>query len=262
MKLAHIINPVKVTTTSDLYIAQPITFQTMINAKRFAKDFNIEVEQFYTCFVEDLSICPPIFRQTNILEQSILNYSTFNKKRKLPLIKDILDSLYNTSDADYFIYTNVDISLMPHFYVNIAKILNNGIDSIVINRRTISDIYTSINEIPQMYSEIGTKHPGFDCFIFRRTSYKHFYLGNACIGANSIGKILITNLILNSKKFRLFKNEHLTFHIGDDRSWKINNFKDYDTHNENILINILKRNEHKLDKHPLLNSYKIRYLEK
>ena len=33
----------------------------------------------------------------------------FQKEIKLPLIHDILERLYNASDADYLIYTNVDI---------------------------------------------------------------------------------------------------------------------------------------------------------
>ncbi|MFA7570643.1 MAG: hypothetical protein WCY75_05260 [Sulfurimonadaceae bacterium] len=234
----------------------------MINAKDFAEKFDVNIEQYYTCFDEDLSICPNNFKKAGVLEHSVLDYSTFNKKRKLPLIKDILDKLYESSDADYFIYTNVDIALMPHFYLNVFKMINDGIDAIVINRRTISDRYTSIDEIPQMYSEIGEEHPGLDCFIFKRESYKFFNLDSACIGANSIGKILISNLILNSVNFRLFKNEHLTFHIGDDRSWKVNAFEDYHLHNENILINLLKENENTLEKHSLLNSYKTRYLKK
>ena len=34
LKLAHIVNPVVVSQSSDLFVAQPITFQTMIEARR------------------------------------------------------------------------------------------------------------------------------------------------------------------------------------------------------------------------------------
>ena len=53
LKIAHIINPIEVPTTSDLYIAQPITFETMRIAKEFAKD---EVELYTAQYQEDLSI--------------------------------------------------------------------------------------------------------------------------------------------------------------------------------------------------------------
>jgi hypothetical protein len=241
MKIAHIINPVKVSDKSDLFIAQPITFETMKNAKEFAKKNNVEVELFYTCYEEDLEIAPKGFKKTKLLEKSILDYGNFKTKRKLPLIKDILDRLYESSNADYFIYTNVDIALMPHFYNFIANVIKRGYDGFVINRRTISKNYSSIDEIPQMYSEIGEKHPGYDCFVFKRDVYPKYQLGTACIGANWIGRVIISNVIAHSNKFKVFENEHLTFHIGDDRSWKIDKFSDYDTHNENILISILEK---------------------
>jgi hypothetical protein len=36
-KLAHIVNPVAVDESSDLYIAQPITFDSMKTSKEYAK---------------------------------------------------------------------------------------------------------------------------------------------------------------------------------------------------------------------------------
>ena len=148
------------------------------------------------------------------------------------MIKDILDSLYQCSDADYFIYTNVDIILQPSFYLTVMKYIELGIDALVINRRTITPNYTSVRELPLMYSEIGYPHPGFDCFVFRRFIYPYYYLGTACIGVKYIGRILLLNLIAHSQRFQLFKNAHLTFHLGDDRSWNQAQYSDYTEHNQ------------------------------
>jgi len=41
---------------------------------------------------------------------------TFRARRKLALIKDIMDILYESGGADYMIYTNADIPLQPYFY--------------------------------------------------------------------------------------------------------------------------------------------------
>ena len=38
ISIAHIVNPVKVNKSSDLFIAQPIVFETMRTAAEFAKD--------------------------------------------------------------------------------------------------------------------------------------------------------------------------------------------------------------------------------
>jgi len=241
MKIAHIINPVKVTEKSDLFIAQPVTFETMRKAKKYAANNSVDMELFYTCYEEDLPIAPEGFTQTKLLEKSILDYHDFEKKRKLPLIKDILDSLYESSNADYFIYTNVDIAVQENFYTEVKNIIDKGYDAFVINRRTIDKKYTSIEEIPQMYSDKGEKHPGYDCFVFKRDVYPKYKLGTACIGANWIGRVIISNIIAYSNSFKVLGDEYLTFHIGDDRSWKITEFNDYDKNNENIVINLLKK---------------------
>ncbi len=68
----------------------------------------------------------------------MLDCGRFAVPRKLPLIKDILGRLYDASDAEYFIYTNVNIGLMPNFYVAVNAIIESGYDAFVINRRTIS----------------------------------------------------------------------------------------------------------------------------
>lgn len=257
MKIAHIINPVNVTEKSDLFIAQPITFETMRRAKKYARDNNLDVELFYTCYEEDLTIAPKEFTQTKLLEKSILDYREFEKKRKLPLIKDILDRLYESSDAEYFIYTNVDIAVMPHFYTEVKNIIDKGYDGFVINRRTIDKKYTSIEEIPEMYSDIGEKHPGYDCFVFKRDVYPNYELGTACIGANWIGRVIISNVIAYSHKFKVFEDEYLTFHIGDDRSWKISDFNNYDKNNEEclkeLLVDYLKKGRNLHD--PLLKLF-------
>jgi len=255
MKIAHIINPVKVDQTSDLYIAQPVTFETMRAAKIFAEG-KLEVELLAICYHEDSSIVPDYFIKLEDLGGTILDIIKPEKKRKLPLIKNILDRAYNYSDADYFVYSNVDIAPMPQFYIVIKKIIEQGFDAFVINRRTVTKNYTDIKDILLMCSAVGESHPGFDCFVFRREIYKNFYMGNACVGANWIGRVLITNLIANAKKFKIIDDLHLTFHIGDDRSWKHSDYYDYDRHNEKELYNVLIhfKNNNELV-HPMLEGF-------
>ncbi|MBN1224345.1 MAG: sulfotransferase [Candidatus Aminicenantes bacterium] len=241
IKFAHIVNPVKVDDGSDLYAAQPVTFATMQTAKQQAEDV-AEVKFYASFFPEDEEWVPDIFIKTQPLDRSVLDFGDFTLKKKLPLIKDILDRLYKESTADIFIYTNVDIALMPDFYVRLKEIIDNGYDGIVINRRTISDRYKKVEDIPRMYEEAqkGKEHPGYDCFVFRRKSYESFLLGNGCIGANWIGRILISNIAAFSSSFRIFENLHLTFHIGDDRIWLDKRYRDLEKHNEEQLMRILR----------------------
>jgi len=68
-----------------------------------------------------------------------------------------------------------------------------------------------------------------------------FDMGHAGLGANWIGRVIISNLIVNARKFKIFYDEFQTFHIGDDRSWKNPKFADYDEFNRKELIDILLR---------------------
>jgi hypothetical protein len=252
-KIAHIIHPVVVDKTSDLVIAQPITFETMRVAREFAdksESIDLYAVQYYD---EERLPLPECFRRIPDLNRSIADMVRFKKRRKLALIKDILDNLYDHSKADYFIYTNVDISLQPYFYKTILKFIGQGYDAFIINRRTIPGEYSHVGELPLMYCELGEKHPGWDCFIFKRDLYTRFNLGTTCIGTDWIGRNMLTNLICLAKKFKVFTDLHLTFHIGDDLTWKSDQFDDYVKHNmqeaKNILTTFeqthgpLKRNE-------------------
>ncbi|GFE67894.1 hypothetical protein [Chroococcus sp. FPU101] len=231
MRIAHIINPVIVGESSDLFIAQPITFDSLKVAQEYASNHGVKVELYSSQFSEDHEIIPEYLIKTPDLTRSILDLGDFKIKRKLPFIKDILDRLNQASDADYFVYTNVDIAVVPHFYVVVAELIAQGYDSLVINRRTISQNYKTPQEIHLMYSEIGTNHPGYDCFIFSKNSYKNFSLFNTFIGAIPVGACLLINLYYTSKSFKVFKDLHLTFHLGDDGFWKTGKLNDYELFN-------------------------------
>jgi hypothetical protein len=258
MKIAHIVNPVIVLPSSDLYVAQPITFEAMRNAQEFAQRYQLDVDLYAAQYSEDQDLVPDYLIRTPNLETSILDFGIVNGTRKLPLIRDILDRLFvQANDADYFIYSNVDIAPMPFFYVCVKSLIEKGFDAFTINRRTVSKEYQDLSNLGGIYSDYGDKHPGHDCFVFHREKYPSYQLLNACIGAGGIGKILILNLICHAKKFQLFKDLHLTFHIGDDRSSSaLNNPAnlEYNLHNSSQLRGVIQhyREQNKLVDHRII----------
>jgi hypothetical protein len=210
-KIAHIINPVKAPTGSELDIVQPITFETIRLAKSFTQ---VEVELFTTCYPEDHSVIPDFFKRTEDLDRSIRDIEAYASKKKLPFIKDILGRLSDATDAQWLIYTNADICLMPQFYMAVNGMIAEGHDAILINRRRISKRYNSIEQLAEMYSDIGGSHPGYDCFVFHRSLLDRFLLDGICIGVPFIEVSLLHNLIAFASNLKHVDDMHLTFHIG------------------------------------------------
>lgn len=257
--IAHIIVPVLVDKSSDLFIAQPITFETMRIAREFAKseqdvaDINLYAAQFHD---EPRALLPYIFNRTPDLTRCAADIKTFKQRKKLPIIKDIMDRLYESSQAEYFIYTNVDIALQPYFYKTINRYIQQGYDAFIINRRTITDKYTTLEQIPLMYAEIGESHKGYDCFLFKRELYPRFKLGTICLGTAWIGRALLANMVTYATRFKEFRNEHLTFHIGDPCPWRNKEFSDYFQENWDQYLSIFRQLESECGHYePIVRSY-------
>lgn len=215
MKAAHVINIFTPDYNSDLFTAQPLTIESMRRAKAFAGDV-IDVSLFSSHFAEDVPIVPPDFNATPLLTRAVTDVATFTSKRKLPLIADILDALYKATDAEYLIYTNNDIIVQPHFYVYVSRMIEEGYDAFIINRRRIDAGFESIKDLPLIHAAIGKKHPGFDCFVFKRDLLPKMKLGHICIGVPFIGVTLAHNLFCYARRFKLIDDMHLSSHIGMD----------------------------------------------
>lgn len=227
--IAHIINPVRVKPTSDLYHAQPVTFATMLAAKEYAQG-KATVTLYSAQYEEDAGFVPHFFTQTPHLTQAAPQFGKFTHYRKLPLIREILQRLYDASTADFLIYTNVDIAVTPNFYEAVAYYIEQGYDAFMINRRRIAATYRHVHQIPAMVAEVGLPHPGFDCFVFHRDLFPLFKLENICIGVPFIEISLSHNLYCYASNFVLLADKHLTFHIGREvfKDWAD---KEYVAHN-------------------------------
>jgi len=92
--------------------------------------------------------------------------------------------------------------------------------------------YNNLEDIPLMYAKVGKTHPGWAYFIFKRDLYPRFMVGQACIGTDWIGRMMIANMAALAKRFKAFKDLQMTFHIGDEPAWKTNEFADCAAHNK------------------------------
>ena len=234
IKIAHIVNPVNTGEENELYWQQPITFASMIAARKFAKKTakgKVDVELFCVGYEEDTPAMPEGFTRLSDLHRSVLDIRQFTtKQRKLPLFRDILDALESCTDNNaYMIQTNVDICLMPHFYTTVAAMIEKGHRGLIINKRILPPIYCKTEELPLMYAEIGGDHNGYDCFVFEREVYHQYSMGNVCMGTPWSETTLAANMACYCDNLTVLKKSHLTFHIGDSRTWM--QLYDYRQHN-------------------------------
>ena len=212
--LAHIINPVLAEQGSELYIAQPMVFESMLLAKQLTADA-ANVTLLTTQYPEDRAIIPQQFTVLPDLQRSVLDMQQFGIQRKLPLLADILKAAYdNSAGADYLIFTNADIILMPQFYATVAELIGEGHDALIINRRRIERKYDKVGQLPLVFSEIGMSHPGYDCFVLRRDMVPDLILEGICVGVPFIGVSLAHNLFALANKLKIVDDMHLTVHLG------------------------------------------------
>ena len=214
LKIAHIVNPVKVAKNNQLFAAQFITFESMKAAKNQAILSDFELIQCCTQYSEDEEVVPSYFKKLSNLKRSVNEVNSKLNGRKLPLIKDILSKTIEIKNVDYIIYTNVDIALMPFFYDTVHQYIQDGHDFISINRRRLEDKYDSVNQLPKMYAELGKSHPGFDCFIFKQTLLEKLHLDGICVGVPFLEVSLLHNLMAVSENPKILFDKHLSFHIG------------------------------------------------
>lgn len=225
MRIIHIINPFHAPDGSEHAIAQAVTFESIRRAHDRANSAGLEVVPVGVAFGEDLDLIAPPFVAAKPLERSVIDVAAFETTRKFPLVADLVtlgaEAAGPARENDVLVYTNLDISLQPHFYESVAGLVTEDSPAHVINRRTIPGHYTSPDQFDAMIAEPGERHGGWDCFVFPRSFIDSLTLDGICIGAPYIGLAMLANLDALSG-FRLVEHKdlHLTFHIGDDATWR------------------------------------------
>ena len=218
MKIVHLVNVLTPRDGSDLCLAQPVTLESLMRAKESSG--SLEVRVVSTQFPEDRRQVPSWMETTDDLQESSLAHSEFTDKRKLPSLREIWSRLLSCSqDSDLLIFSNIDIAVYPDFYSNLTNLINQGWESISVTRRTISNTYSDVSQLTAMWEEKGTAHPGDDCFAIRRDCASRLNIQPVYTGAGWFDKILLINLAWQTN-FKKFRDERITFHIGDDRTWQ------------------------------------------
>lgn len=212
--IAHLVNPVRMAKTSDLYIAQPVAYRAMQRAK--AATTAAEVCLVARRYPEDADYMEDCFDLDLPLSRSARDLEIVPEARKLPLLEEVF-SLEDLPDhVTHVVYTNSDIGVQPHFYDFVADRISEGHDALVINRRTVSKRFADPAELTRLYAEDGAAHPGFDCFVVSREVLARCQFADTLIGVHLIGRVVFLNLLARAARIAYFDDLRLTFHIGDD----------------------------------------------
>lgn len=237
MRIIHFFNPVLNPRNTKLLFDQKTTFESFDKAKKF-KDNNIKLITL-AILNKGEQLDNQEFDIVEHLDRDILDIVDFEKRKKLPLINDLLQvALRHAQPEDYLIYTNIDIVLMPHFYDFVYEQVLNRHLGLIINRRTIEDYEDK--SLTELYSSIGKEHVGYDCFIFKAIDAQKFHIRETCLGASWAGKAFYINMKVFCSSLKIYKNEHLTFHLGDDKNWENQSFHEYKEHNGNNIISAIQ----------------------
>src|SRR5574340_501232 len=110
----HIINPFAAPAGSEHALIQPVTFASILRAKKEAEG-KTDVELCAVSYPGEENIVGAEFRILPALQKSIADLGV--NGRKLPLLGEIISRAKEHSKSDYIIYTNIDICLMPGFYL-------------------------------------------------------------------------------------------------------------------------------------------------
>lgn len=211
LKFAHIINPFVAKPGSSTTQTQAMTLQSFRNALAAKQgDYRVEVCTVQLDAEPDVA---PDFKSLPSLSRTVADLHQFTRPKPYPLIADVLKQAENV-DATHLIFSNMDIILMPHFYDAVAQYIEAGHDALIINRRRIANRFSTPEQLPIIYSEIGKSHPGFDCFVFKKSLFSKFILEHICVGVPFIGVSLAHNLFAFSSNYKLLDEQHLTVHLG------------------------------------------------
>lgn len=188
---------------------------------------DLEIIPIALFYKEDEDMVPSYFRKASVLEEDAYTKLEIETPifKKVPFLKDIFNKgLSLVDDYDYMVYTNADIILTNDFYSKaVKKLEEQNLDCISITRRTIPDnliIKCKLNNIIKNRVRNKTeKHPGHDTFVFRKGVVEGSDYGNVFIGFPPVGSFILFQAELNGFRIKIQKDEYLTYHLGDDRSW-------------------------------------------
>jgi len=247
MKIYHVINPYSVPEGSEDSLVQSRTIDSINIARDFAAAV-VDVEVVAKLSPDDMpelqnKLIDEGYTVAELTTSSADLPQDFKVPRELPVLKDLVDLTglkKSEGKKEYVVFTNMDICLKPFFYTEVARLVAQGFETFVINRRTVDKELLFAEQSEVMFSD-GEKHIGHDCFVLPRENLEKFFLRDHVLGIGFVFRPFLLNCILSAKNFHEFDDVYLTYHFGDDMLWKSDKYNDYLEHNKLQLIEVYEK---------------------
>ena len=212
MRITHLISPFSCPSESEAKWIQQMSIESILVASQSCTEAQLTLAS--TCLKDEEKSAPSFGERLTSLTRSSRDLG-ISEMSPRPLLNDLISKLSETP-ADAYIYTNMDIGLMPQFYNFVAQQLNKGHDALVINRRRLAHKHSQSSSLAELQSDLGRSHPGFDCFVFKAELLPKLLLGDLILGVPFVEVSLAHNLFALASKPLYVPDAHLTFHVGGE----------------------------------------------
>lgn len=240
MRIAHVIRPGLVSKNSSLKLIQDVTFNSLQVAKEATVVGNAFVEQYIAVYSDEEIPYLDFNNCRLILDRSSLSLAGSPFTLRYALLDEILDKVFEKSNADFIIYSDLDIALKPDFYKGVIELIEKGIDAFAISNHVLNQKYNRLEQFPTMIEAESIKQNEAGCIVYSRNYHKRLLLGNSFAGHNWTNVLLICNLMAVCDSFRLFDDSKLTFSLDMDSQIVMDNdTRNYSRFNEMELLSIL-----------------------
>lgn len=248
ISFTHILNPFRAKVDSGHWIASRVTWQTLRIAHARARAHGLDVDCCAVILPGDESAVEEPVGRIAYLNRTIQDIKRLKPPRLFPLIEDVLTAGASGSLGSHVIFSNMDISVKPDFYLALADLVTGklGTDVPFTVHRSNIDPSLALGSLEQMYEASGPLGIGYDCFVIPKNLVQDLDLGTCCIGAPHFDYLLFMALDARSgHRAKSMTQERLTFHLGNDIAWVA--MIDYVEHNLSESLEAIARMRKRYD---------------
>lgn len=191
-----------VTNTFGKYHRQNVAVQSLAHLKNIFPD---NLELYNLQFVDEHSTFTDYYPELNTEFKLTVSSKTYqpDSHKKLPVISEILVKGFSVSQADYVVYVNSDVILLPRL---IEYIMKEKPDCMAGPRLDIQNIDSFQDVLDEKVVPVRNEIAGYDFFVFEKSwfnQYKKYFISKFVIGKPLFDVDYAGLIVLFGKKYHI-----------------------------------------------------------